>query len=396
MPHSPSLVRFALSATFFANGCLGATWLIHIPGIKARLGLSDGQLGLALWAAAIGLFLGMLSSGPVMARFGSRLGTWLATGSLALVTTLPIATPSYFLLFPALFFWGLFNGLMDSCMNAQAAHLQKELGRPIMSSIHSCWSIGSFTGAAVGGLLIAAGTPPPVHAACIGLFFIGATVWIRTQLLEDEERSDAAFHIALPKGPLLPLGIMCFIAMLSEGAVADWSGVHLKETFGRDAATATLGYNAFFFLMFVSRFIGDGIIARFGVRRTAITGLTLAAVGFAIASLTNNFFVAVIGFGLSGFAIANSVPLIFAAAATQGKGLLGHSIAAVATVGYLGFFAGPPLIGAVAEATALPVGLSLVGLLLMVAAVMGISVLRPSRDIRTGEVITEEEVAARE
>jgi MFS family permease len=371
--------RLAISLTFFANGCLGSTWLVHIPGLKTRLGLTDGQLGAALWAVAVGLFLGMVISGTVIARFGTRLGTWVATVCTAVAVTFPVATPNYLWLFPSLLIYGISNGLMDACMNGQAAHLQVRLGRPIMSSIHACWSIGSFFGAAVGGTLIAVKIAPPFHTALIGLLFVIATFWIRAQLLEDEEWSADSFHIALPKGPLLPLGVICFIAMMSEGAVADWSGVHLKESFGRDAATATLGNNVFFFMMFLSRLAGDWIIGRFGATRTAIIGLALACSGFAIASLTNHFILALMGFGLAGFGVANTVPLIFASAAVRGRGLLGHSIAAVATLGYLGFFAGPPMIGALADVFGLPAGLMAVGGLLAVAAAMSAGVLGVAR-----------------
>jgi MFS family permease len=373
--------RLAISLTFFANGCLGSTWLVHIPGLKTRLGLTDGRLGLALWAVAVGLFLGMLVSGTVIARLGTRVGTLAATIGTSIAVTFPIAAPSYFWLFPSLLGYGMFNGLMDACMNGQAAHLQIRLGRPIMSSIHACWSIGSFFGAAVGGTLIAIGTLPPIHTALIGLAFVLSTAWIRSQLLEDEEWSTDSFHIALPKGPLLPLGIVCFIAMMSEGAVADWSGVHLKESFGRDTATATLGNNVFFFMMFLSRLSGDWVIQRLGGTRTAIIGLVLACGGFAIGSLANHFVLALIGFGLAGFGVANTVPLIFASAAARGKGLLGHSIAAVATVGYLGFFAGPPVIGALADIFGLPVGLLMVGGLLAVAAGMSLRVLRTNGEV---------------
>jgi MFS family permease len=373
--------RLAISLTFFANGCLASTWLVHIPGLKTRLGLTDGRLGLALWAVAAGLFLGMLVSGTVIARLGTRVGTLAATIGTSIAVTFPIAAPSYIWLFPSLLIYGMFNGLMDACMNGQAAYLQLRLGRPIMSSIHACWSIGSFFGAAVGGTLIAAKTPPVSHTVTIGLVFVLATLWIRSQLLEDEEWSADSFHIALPKGPLLPLGIICFIAMMSEGAVADWSGVHLKESFGRDTASATLGNNIFFFMMFLSRLSGDWVIERLGTTRTAIMGLVVATGGFAIASWANDFVLALLGFGLAGFGVANTVPLIFASAAARGRGLLGHSIAAVATLGYLGFFAGPPMIGGLADLFGLPLGLSAVGGLLAVAATMSAAVLRPNGEV---------------
>jgi MFS family permease len=133
--------------------------------------------------------------------------------------------------------------------------------------------------------------------------------------------------------------------------------------------------------MFLSRLSGDWVIQRLGARRTAVVGLVLATGGFAIASWANHFVLALLGFGLAGFGVANTVPLIFASAAAQGKGLLGHSIAAVATVGYLGFFAGPPMIGALADIFGLPMGLLAVGGMLAIAAGTSAKVLVTNREV---------------
>lgn len=56
----------------------------------------------------------------------------------------------------------------------------------------------------------------------------------------------------------------------------------------------------------------------------------------------------------------NVIPVLFSAAGRTSNVPTGSAIAGVATAGYVGFLAGPPLIGVVAQATILPVGLGLV------------------------------------
>jgi MFS family permease len=368
--------RLAISAGFFATGFLGSTWLVYIPEIKARLGLSDGELGLALWSAALGLGLGARSSASVMAKLGSRRGAWVATAGLSLATVGPILCPRYYLLFPALLTFGFLNALAESCLNTQAASLQRTLDRALMSRFHAWWSIGSFGGAALGGILIALGAHPGMHAALVALTFLAVTVRFRELLLNTEPAATPDSQIAVSRGPLVALGTICLLVMLSEGAVADWSGVYLRETFHEDQALATLGYTTFLCLMFVSRLFGDWVTHRLGIGRVATTGLFLATGSLVIALLIPNFVVDIIGFGLVGLGVGNAVPLVFTGAANFGQNPVHHSIAAVATLGYMGFFIGPALIGGISEISNLRTGLALVATGLGAAGLVGLNAFR--------------------
>jgi predicted MFS family arabinose efflux permease len=372
---------------FVANGFLGATWLAHIPELKTRLELSDGQLGLALWAAAAGLLTGMLCSAPTMKKLSSRRGTWISMAGLAIGTALPIISTSYLLLFPALFIFGFWNGLMDACMNTQAGHLQNSAGRSVMSFIHASWSIGSLAGALGGAIFLGLSSPPWLHAGTVSILFVGAAFWIRPQLLEVRETANQSFPIAIPRGRLVLLGLICLLTMLGEGAIADWSGVFLHERFGLTKAGSTGGYTAFFLLMFVARLIGDRVVQRTGRRRAVIGGLWVASVGLALAIASPWPWVSLAGFGLVGFGVGNSVPSVFAGAAEHDQGAVGHSIAGVATLGYLGFFTGPALIGGIAQSSSLGVGLATVAAFLCVAGLLGFWAFREQRNRQTDELL---------
>ena len=61
-----------------------------------------------------------------------------------------------------------------------------------------------------------------------------------------------------------------------------------------------------------------------------------------------------------GLGIANAIPILFSRAGNLPGFDPGAALAAVATVGYVGFLAGPPAIGLVAHATTLRIALALV------------------------------------
>src|SRR5947208_2848249 len=123
---------------------------------------------------------------------------------------------------------------------------------------------------------------------------------------------------------------------------------------------AAAGFGAFSLVMAAGRFAGDGLVDRFGARLLLRASGALAAVGLGSALAIGGSLSGVVGFGLVGLGIANIVPVLFGAAARTPGIAAGRALSAVATTGYLGFLAGPPLIGAVAEVVGLTVGLALV------------------------------------
>jgi MFS family permease len=158
-----------------------------------------------------------------------------------------------------------------------------------------------------------------------------------------------------PKGRLVPLGVLAFLALFCEGAVSDWSAVYLAGSVGVAPASAAFGFTIYMTAMTVARFAGDQLVATFGPARLLRTGGLLVAVGLGGAIASRTFPAALVGFGLVGMGLANAVPVIFRSAGKEHDA--GGAIAAVSTVGYLGFLAGPPMIGVLSEALGLPIAL---------------------------------------
>jgi MFS family permease len=141
-PVVPRMARATIFLAFFANGFLSTTWVVHIPRIKGLLGLSDGGLGLCLWAATLGLFLGMTLGGWIVDHYHSQFVTGIAGLSLGLATILAVVSTSWPALVLSLVPFGFFNGLMDVSMNSQAAAFEQRTGRAVMSSFHAFFSLG--------------------------------------------------------------------------------------------------------------------------------------------------------------------------------------------------------------------------------------------------------------
>jgi predicted MFS family arabinose efflux permease len=190
----------AVTAVFLAHGLLFASWTAHIPLVKARLGLSDGTLGLALLGAPVGSVSATVAAGFLLPRLGSRrvirgclIGYCLLGISLGQAGSLPA-------LFCALLGWGLFQGLLDVSMNTQAITVERRQGRPLMSGLHGCWSIGSFLGAGAGTLGVALGLSLGTQMAVLGLPTLGVTWLLTTQMVPDAAPVPAA-ALAGAEGP---------------------------------------------------------------------------------------------------------------------------------------------------------------------------------------------------
>ena len=137
----------------------------------------------------------------------------------------------------------------------------------------------------------------------------------------------------------------------------------MRNIVNTDAGTAALGFAAFSLLMTVGRLLGDVLATRFNRVRLVRLGGLLAALGLLLAILVPQVIPVLLGFAVVGAGLSIVVPLAFSAAGNVPGIPSGVAIAGVATIGYAGFLAGPPIIGLIAEWTSLRLSLVLVMLL---------------------------------
>lgn len=361
MPQSTHLrSRFAVSTIFFINGAVLASWVPHIPAVKTRHAITDGQLGLVLLSMAVGSIITLPLAGWLVSRFGSRGMTAFAAVSFCLALPLPIISPNIASLCLALALFGACNSTLDVSMNAQAVMVEQRYQRAIMSSFHGLFSLGGLVGAAWAGLAMSYQVEAVEHVAAITTVSLLSVVYVLPCLLPSESGQSVGPTFVKPAGVLLGLGGLAFLGLLAEGAMADWSAVYLQHTLHTSSAVASYGFASFSLMMAAGRFSGDYLINSFGSRLFLCASSAVASVGLGCGLLMSEPVAAIAGFGLVGLGIANIIPLLFSVAG-QVRGVPpGMALAAVASTGYFGFLAGPPLIGLVAEIANLTVGLGVV------------------------------------
>jgi predicted MFS family arabinose efflux permease len=362
--------RTATSICFLVNGALVGTWVAQIPFVQERFDVSKTTIGIVLLFMAAGAFVAMPLTGHVLDRRASAQVLRLAALVYPPLLLLPLGAPGPMLLAAGLVVFGAGNGAMDVSMNAHGVAVERALGRPIMSSLHACWSFGGLVGA--GGVAAAAalGVDPRVEGACAAL-----ALWVVVSLATSRlggasvhgEPGTAGF--ALPSRSVLLIGALCFLVMTTEGAVADWAGIYLTGVTDASRAASAVGFAGFSLGMAVARLGGDGLVERYSRRSVLVGGAALAAVSLAILLAAGQAAVAVIAFVLVGVGVANAVPLLFSAAGRVPPA--GPSLAAVFTIGYLGFILGPPVIGVLADALTLTAALALVCAALVLVAALG-------------------------
>jgi len=377
--------RLAVATIFFVNGAVLASWVAHIPGVKERHGIGDGSLGFVLLFMALGAVLALPLGGWLVDRFGSRLITSLAALVFCLALPWPLLSRDVTCLVTALVLLGACNAVLDVSMNAQAVAVELRYQRSIMSSFHALWSLGGVVGAALSGLAMSLDALPErylVATAIVAAAFVSGTLgW----LVPSEPRRDGVAPIVGPPSRrLLGLGLVAFLGLLAEGAMGDWSAVYLHDALGQSGAAAATGFAAFSLAMAVGRLGGDRLADGLGPRALLRASGAVAAAGLGVALIAGEPRVALAGFAAVGLGIANIIPVTFRSAGRVSDVPAGTALAAVATTGYLGYLAGPPLIGLVAETTSLPIGLGIVSACCALVAVRAGSVPRDPSSGRSG------------
>jgi MFS family permease len=366
--------RIGAAAIFLLLGLGMGLWVVHIPVVQKDLALSDGVLGIALFAVVAGAIASMPLSGWAATVRGSRPVVRLTTVIFCIGLALPLFAPTFLLLLASGFVLGFGMGGLDVSVNAQAVTVERRMRRPIMSSLHAFYSLGGLIGSAVGGFLLAQPWDPAFTLLAASALMLVVGVVAGRTLVPDGSATRPADEKIRTRDVLrlrvLALGGLAFLAFFSEGAIGDWSSIFLTRQTGATPAVAATGFVAFSITMTVSRFLGDRVVAALGPRPSLVWGGLLAFAGMVLALAVPNLVAGVIGFALMGVGFANIVPVLFSAAGRAGVSP-SAGIAVVTMIAYGGLLIGPPLIGGLSELVGLSAALSVVavfGLLLALGA----------------------------
>ena len=384
--------RWGVALVFFVNGAAFASWVSRIPALRAGLALSDGALGSVLFALSCGVLLSFPLAGRGTPLLGARQLALLAGGVLLVMLPMPFLVgivPSLVLVLLEL---GAALGTMQVAMNVLAVDVQARVPRPIMSSLHGAWSAGGLVGAGLGGLAAHAGLTPVLHLSVVAVVLAGVLLLALSLLARSRLPARSAAAPAVPRPSmsfkrraprvdrvLLGLGVICFCAFLTEGALADWSAVWLHDKAQASEGVAALGYAVFAGAMTVMRLLGDRLLELVGSVRLLRLFTALGAAALAGALALARVDTALVALVLLGLGMATVVPTAFAAAGRRADARAGgagadasaaRAVALLSGFGYSGLLIGPPLIGWLAQATSLTWALGL--LVLLVAAIVAL------------------------
>ena len=376
---APSLqvrrARVAVAVLFLTNGAIFANLLPRYPAIKSDLGLTNAQFGAAVAAFPLGALLAGLAAGVLIRRFGSTRTAIACTVLAGIGILIAGVAPSGAALAAGLLLAGAMDALTDVAQNAQGLRVQKLYRRSILNSFHAVWSVGAVAGGSLGALAAGMGLSRGLHLGLSALVFGLLALSVRGYLLPEDdypiETAEEGNPPARPARRPAPLATWVALAALTviagagavvEDAGSSWSAIYLSGELGASALLAGAGFVALQGMQFLGRLVGDRLVDRFGQRLIARAGGVLVFVGTGAALLVPTVIGTVVGFGIAGFGVATLVP-----AAMHGADELpglrpGTGLTIVSWLLRLGFLVSPPVVGLVADASSLRVGLVIVPL----------------------------------
>lgn len=374
--------RTATQLIFLVCGLGVSSWAPMVPYAKDRLGLHEGHLGLLLLFLGFGALITMPVTGILLKRWGSKRVIAAAALLVAIMLPLLLLISSTPLMAVALFAFGAGIGSVDVAMNAHGINVQNAYGRPIMSSLHGLFSVGGLLGSLGLGFLVKAGLQPLQAAVGIAvLLLLITTSQYRKLFSRATEAELTTQHATEKEGPVkssrfqwlhwsvFSLGLLCFCAFLTEGAMLDWSALYLRDNKHVSLEFSGAGYAAFSVAMATMRLLGDRLVERLNSVKIVVGGCLLAAAGLILATVVAWIPIVLFGYILLGVGAANVVPVFF----SDGGRIKGISplvsIPVITTMGYAGQLAGPAILGFIAHHFSLTVAFGFTAMLLLVAAI---------------------------
>ena len=362
-------------ACFVALGLFWGALAALIPDIKAQVGATDGELGVALLFVGVGAIPAMLLTG----RFWRRFGWWLLpVGALLFAASMlpPIFATAPLALAVVAALFGATSGVLDVSMNAAVSDVEAATGRRLMFGAHALFSLGVFVSAIATGVARELGAEPAhvlvTVAAVTALIGVGTVSSARAARATPADETGSEKIVGSAARSITLLAALCAAAFLVEDAIQNWSALHLERGLGASPALGGAAPGIYAGAMFIGRVLGQRIGDRLSERALLSGGAGMAAVGAAILTLASSPPIALVGLALAGAGISTVAPALFGAAGRlAGPRGRGAAIARVTSLGYSGFIFGPAVVGLIAQATDLRTALGTLALMALGVGILG-------------------------
>ncbi len=350
--------RAALFLFFLIPGLSISSWVTRTPDIRDQLDVSTAQMGIVLFGLSVGSMIGILSSGTLVAKFGTRPVMGVATllvilsmaviGSGTMLASAPAATAGLFL-------FGAGMGGGEVAINIDGADVERITGRTVLPTLHGFFSLGTVVGAAFGILCTAVSWPVQWHltamAAVTAAMFVHAFRAIPHAVgktRDDDSRADTGTTpagVPVWKDPrLLLIGGVILAMALAEGSANDWLPLLMVDGHGVDPALGSAVYTGFAAAMTIGRFAGGFLIDRVGRSPVVRASAVCASLGIAVVVFSDSAVLAGAAVLLWGLGASLGFPVTLSAAGDSGPDSAAR-VSLVAMIGYVAFLVGPPCLG---------------------------------------------------
>ena len=354
----PTAWRNAVFVIFALNGFGISAWVARIPSVRDHLGITVAQVGILIFGISVGSVIGLVLASHIVHWLGGRqsirLSLIVAGVALAGVGFGTTVLSSFGVVLAALLLYGFCSAICDVAMNVEGAAVERASGRTIMPLFHASWSLGTVLGAGLGSAAAFAGIDPVWHLGAIGLLLIVA-IPIVVRFIPDDVQLDEHGPPAAPatfrdrmsiwlEPRTLLIGLIVLGMAFTEGSANDWLALGMVDDRGVDNGQGALLFGVFTVSMTLGRIVGGPLIDRVGRVVALRASGAAAAIGLAIVILVPSVPIAVVGIVLWGIGASLGFPMGMSAAGDD-PARAAARVSAVATIGYVAFLVGPPLIG---------------------------------------------------
>lgn len=357
----------SIGLVFAATGLLYGTWSALIPFVKEKFGLDEAQLGLLLLSLPAGVTFMNPFAVPILHRFGAPKTALFSLALASVLFVAPLTATSVWLLAVSLFFAGAAFSTTNVAMNTCSTMLEGQQQIRIMSTCHGLWSAGAMSGSALASVFTGLGILPLLYSSIVAGLLVSVALLLRRPLQflreirqDGDETAPVGKKFTFPNALLWSLIVISLCTNLAEGTMADWSAVYMKEVLASPPYMIGWGFASYAFFMAGGRFVGDGLLVRYGERVVLMGGGIVAAIGLLLPVIFQNTGVALLGFAMVGAGVSLGAPVLYGASSRVPGMAPGAGLATMNTFAMAGFLGGPALIGFIAKYWSLPAAFALV------------------------------------
>ena len=263
----------------------------RLGDMQVQMGIGEGQLGMSVIGAALGVQLSLLVAGRILRAVGFRwimvVGIMIISGA-EMIASLSLGPLAFFCW---LFVAGLSIGVVEVAVNVEADRTEFQIGRRVMNRCHAFWSFGFFGSGLVGALIAQLHISVFAHMAGFMIFTsCSALLLIRfyQPAIPRPGEDSQSVTFARPTKPILMLVALTLSAMLLEGAGIDWSVIFMRDVFATPPFVSGLALALVALSQFIVRFFADDFVERYGPETVTYCSVITLGVGVSLV-LTTNF-----------------------------------------------------------------------------------------------------------